>query len=172
MKQRGEHTGVWLGLAYVIFKVKFTTSNIGLNYCAHAHRYRQYSTVSQQQSVQCQRSACLASRAESHRSLAQAAQSCSRRRLLPPMRTSALKHALRLASVATGSSPDTICIIRRGHQCALAAVDPRAQGVQLRVGTPYAMPRHIEQVWQPVCHPQQPKPKVRDLPSHVEPARR
>ena len=30
-----------LDLAYVIFKVKFTTSNIGLNYCAHAHPVRQ-----------------------------------------------------------------------------------------------------------------------------------
>ena len=30
-----------LGLAYVIFKVKFTTSNIGLNYCAHGHPVRQ-----------------------------------------------------------------------------------------------------------------------------------
>ena len=26
-----------LDLAYVIFKVKFTTSNMGLNYCVHAH---------------------------------------------------------------------------------------------------------------------------------------
>ena len=30
-----------LDLAYVIFKVKFTTSNIGLNYCAHAHPVHQ-----------------------------------------------------------------------------------------------------------------------------------
>ena len=30
-----------LGLAYVIFKVKFTTSKIGLNYCAHAHPVHQ-----------------------------------------------------------------------------------------------------------------------------------
>ena len=30
-----------LDLAYVIFKVKFTTSNIGLNYCAHGHPVRQ-----------------------------------------------------------------------------------------------------------------------------------
>ena len=30
-----------LDLAYVIFKVKFTTNNIGLNYCVHAHPVRQ-----------------------------------------------------------------------------------------------------------------------------------
>ena len=30
-----------LDLAYVIFKVKFTTNNIGLNYCTHAHPVRQ-----------------------------------------------------------------------------------------------------------------------------------
>ena len=30
-----------LDLGYVIFKVKFTTSNIGLNYCAHGHPVRQ-----------------------------------------------------------------------------------------------------------------------------------
>ena len=30
-----------MDLAYVIFKVKFTTNNIGLNYCVHAHPVRQ-----------------------------------------------------------------------------------------------------------------------------------
>ena len=30
-----------MDLAYVIFKVKFTTSNTGLNYCVHAHPVRQ-----------------------------------------------------------------------------------------------------------------------------------
>ena len=30
-----------LDLAYVIFKVKFTTNNIGLNYCAHGHPVHQ-----------------------------------------------------------------------------------------------------------------------------------
>ena len=30
-----------LGLPYVIFKVKFTTSNIGLNYCANGHPVHQ-----------------------------------------------------------------------------------------------------------------------------------
>ena len=30
-----------LDLAYVIFKVKFTTINIGLNYCAHGHPVHQ-----------------------------------------------------------------------------------------------------------------------------------
>ena len=37
----GSTSAFGLGLAYVIFKVKFTTSNIGLNYCAHAHPVRQ-----------------------------------------------------------------------------------------------------------------------------------
>ena len=149
----------------MVFKVKFTTSNIGLNCCARPPV----------QTVQHSQSATVSAMSEER------LPSVPRR--VPPefSASSAIVQPQATSSADANECAETRPQAgeRRHRQLAryrrpsassgegISALWPRstpAHRVSSSVGTPYAMPRHIEQVWQPVCH-QQPKPKVGTCPA-------